>query len=97
MQQINDCLSNTNQDWEKRCDSVITLTPNPYPHSLHLLTNQLYFKLKRIRSLAIICQNQYEDEFYASIKLITVSTQLQIKDLRSQIVREACITVAYVF
>lgn len=52
------------------------------------------FQLKRIRSLAIACSSSFEDEFYAALKLISVSFTLQIKDLRSQIVREACITIA---
>lgn len=72
MSQINDCLADLNNDWEKRVDS-----------------------LKRIRSLAIACQNQYDDEFFAALKQISVSFTLQIKDLRSQIVREACITIAF--
>lgn len=72
MSQINDCLSDLNNDWEKRVDS-----------------------LKRIRSLAIACQNQYDDEFFAALKQISVSFTLQVKDLRSQIVREACITIAF--
>lgn len=72
MTQINETLSDTNNDWEKRVDS-----------------------LKRIRSLAIACSSNFEDEFYAALKLISVSFTLQIKDLRSQIVREACITIAY--
>jgi CLIP-associating protein 1/2 len=72
MSQIIDCLSDTENDWVKRVDS-----------------------LKRIRSLAIACANQYDDEFFACLKQLAVSFTLQIKDLRSQIVREACITIAY--
>jgi len=51
--------------------------------------------LRRIRSLAIACQGQYDEEFMASIKLLNTSMPNQIKDLRSQIVREACISVAF--
>jgi len=54
-----------------------------------------FFKLKRLRSLAIACMNQYEDEFFNALKQITVAFTLQVKDLRSQIVREACITIAF--
>jgi CLIP-associating protein 1/2 len=72
MQQINDCLADVNNDWEKRVDS-----------------------LKRLRSLVIVCvNNQYDDEFFAALKQLTAPFTLQIKDLRSQIVREACITIA---
>ena len=89
MQQINDCIGNPNQDWEKRVDSVC------YFFFFIVFNSLIYLiKLKRIRSLAIICQNQHEDEFFHAIRIITVSMQQQIKDLRSQIVREACITVA---
>lgn len=73
MVQINECLSDANNDWEKRVDS-----------------------LKRLRSLAIAStQNQYEEEFFVALKQISTSFCLQIKDLRSQIVREACISIAY--
>lgn len=39
--------------------------------------------------------SDYEKEFYIALKQITSSFYLQLKDLRSQIVREACITIAY--
>jgi CLIP-associating protein 1/2 len=71
MSQINDCLADLNNDWEKRVDS-----------------------LKRIRSVAIAASNQYDDEFFSTLKQIQVAFTHQIKDLRSQIVREACITIA---
>ena len=51
--------------------------------------------MKRIRSLGIACYNQYDEEYFASLKQLTLSFTNQIKDLRSQIVREACITIAY--
>lgn len=72
MSQINDCLADLNNDWEKRVDS-----------------------LKRIRSIAIATANQYDDEFFVNLKSLQVAFTNQIKDLRSQIVREACITIAY--
>ena len=43
----------------------------------------------------IACSDQYEDELYASLKQLSVYFQTQLKDLRSQIVREACISIAY--
>jgi CLIP-associating protein 1/2 len=73
MVQINECLADPNNDWEKRVDS-----------------------LKRLRSLAIAAtQNDYDEEFFVALKQITNSFCLQIKDLRSQIVREACISIAF--
>lgn len=35
------------------------------------------------------------EEFYANLKLLDVPLQASLKDLRSQVVREACITVAF--
>ncbi len=73
MVQINECLADPNNDWEKRVDS-----------------------LKRLRSLAIAAsQNDYDEEFFQALKQLTNSFGLQIKDLRSQIVREACISIAF--
>ncbi len=68
MQQINDCIGNPNQD------------------SFFFLSKKKLFsinKIKRIRSLSIFCHNQYDEEFFQSIRLITTSMQNQIKDLRS--------------
>lgn len=36
-------------------------------------------------------------EFAAELRLLELPLQLAVKDLRSQVVREACITIAYVF
>merc|ERR550532_2806089 len=47
-----------------------------------------------MRSLLIAGANQYE-EFFMGLKTLEVAFQLSVKDLRSQVVREACITVAY--
>ncbi|KHJ47953.1 HEAT repeat protein [Trichuris suis] len=50
--------------------------------------------LKRVRSLIIGGASSY-DEFYTELRTLEVPLQLACKDLRSQVVREACITVAY--
>ncbi|XP_045128218.1 CLIP-associating protein 1-like isoform X8 [Portunus trituberculatus] len=50
--------------------------------------------LKKIRSLIIAGAASYE-EFYPHLRLLEPAMQLSIKDLRSQVVREACVTVAY--
>lgn len=34
------------------------------------------------------------DEFYPSLRALEPAFQLSVKDLRSQVVREACITIA---
>ncbi|XP_066957372.1 CLIP-associating protein 1 isoform X15 [Macrobrachium rosenbergii] len=50
--------------------------------------------LKKIRSLLIAGAASYE-EFYPHLRLLEPAMQLSIKDLRSQVVREACVTIAY--
>lgn len=50
--------------------------------------------MKKIRSLVIAGATNYE-EFYVGLKQLEIPLQTTIKDLRSQVVREACITIAY--
>ncbi|KAK8736518.1 hypothetical protein OTU49_005051 [Cherax quadricarinatus] len=50
--------------------------------------------LKKLRSMLIAGASSYE-EFYPHLRLLEPAMQLSIKDLRSQVVREACVTVAY--
>ncbi|XP_068228566.1 CLIP-associating protein 2 isoform X20 [Palaemon carinicauda] len=50
--------------------------------------------LKKIRSLLIAGAASYE-EFYPHLRLLEPAMQNSIKDLRSQVVREACVTLAY--
>merc|ERR1719414_1487384 len=47
-----------------------------------------------MRSLLIAGANQYE-ELFMGLKTLEVAFQVSVKDLRSQVVREACITIAY--
>ncbi|XP_075988016.1 CLIP-associating protein isoform X2 [Anticarsia gemmatalis] len=52
--------------------------------------------LKKIRSLLTAnAHQQYPTEFYAHLKDLSVPFLVVIKDLRSQVVREACITIAH--
>lgn len=51
--------------------------------------------LKKIRSLILAGATNYE-EFYIGLKQLDIPLQATIKDLRSQVVREACITIAFV-
>lgn len=53
------------------------------------------FQLKKIRSLILSGATNYED-FYVSLRALEIPLQTSIKDLRSQVVREACITIAYI-
>lgn len=50
--------------------------------------------LRKFRSLLLAGAADY-DEFYAFLKPIEVPFQISVKDLRSQVVREACISIAY--
>ncbi|XP_056638130.1 CLIP-associating protein isoform X3 [Diorhabda sublineata] len=50
--------------------------------------------LKKIRSLCIAGATNHE-EFYVGLKNLEIPLQGTLKDLRSQVVREACITISY--
>ncbi|KRT85012.1 HEAT domain-containing protein, partial [Oryctes borbonicus] len=50
--------------------------------------------LKKIRSLVIAGASTFDD-FYTNVKLLEHPLQESIKDLRSQVARETCITIAY--
>lgn len=50
-------------------------------------------QLKKIRSLLVAGAPTY-DCFYQHLRLLDGAFKLSAKDLRSQVVREACITVA---
>lgn len=49
---------------------------------------------KRLRSLLIAGAADYE-ELYQHLRLLEHPFQISVKDLRSQVVRESCITIAY--
>lgn len=51
--------------------------------------------MKKIRSLLVAGAASY-DCFYQHLRLLDGAFKLSAKDLRSQVVREACITVAWV-
>ncbi|KAL1418798.1 hypothetical protein MTO96_005506 [Rhipicephalus appendiculatus] len=50
--------------------------------------------LRHLRSLLIAGAADYE-ELFTSLRLLEPSFQVLVRDLRSQVVREACITIAY--
>jgi len=56
--------------------------------------NKRVESLKKIRSLVLIGATKYE-EFYNNLKYLEHSFQISIKDLRSQVIRETCITIAF--
>ena len=51
-------------------------------------------QLKRLRSIVAGDADQYE-EFFRSLRQLDLPLVATVKDLRSQIVREACITLAF--
>ncbi|XP_055338977.1 CLIP-associating protein 1-like isoform X2 [Paramacrobiotus metropolitanus] len=50
--------------------------------------------LKRLRSVVLSGGDLYK-EFYSSLRFIDVSLICSVKDLRSQVVRETCVTLAF--
>ena len=50
--------------------------------------------LSSMRALLLAGAAQY-DELFMGLKTLEVAFQVSVKDLRSQVVREACITIAY--
>ncbi|KAE9538568.1 hypothetical protein AGLY_005667 [Aphis glycines] len=56
--------------------------------------NKRVDSLKKIRSLVLIGATKYE-EFFSNLRYLEHSFQVSIKDLRSQVVRETCITIAF--
>lgn len=60
---------------------LFPLYPTPHP------------QLKKVRSLLVAGAAQY-DGFFQHLRLLDPAFKLSAKDLRSQVVREACITVA---
>lgn len=67
-------------------------------HFFHICDSLLFFplsslQLKKIRSLLVAGASTY-DCFFQHLRLLDGAFKLSAKDLRSQVVREACITVA---
>jgi len=56
--------------------------------------NKRVDSLKKIRSLVLIGATKYE-EFFNNLRYLEHSFQISIKDLRSQVIRETCITIAF--
>lgn len=69
--------------------------PFVFLHIRDLLFSPLFSRrqLKKIRSLLVAGAPTY-DCFFQHLRLLDGAFKLSAKDLRSQVVREACITVA---
>lgn len=57
------------------------------------ITSRLYFQLKDLRNVVASGGHQMDD-FPALLRTVEAPVLSCIQDLRSQVVREACITVA---
>lgn len=63
-------------------------------NTMFIQTNYLInFQVKSIRSVIVAGGMEYDD-FQQSMRSLDVSLITSVKDLRSQIVRETCITLA---
>jgi CLIP-associating protein 1/2 len=55
----------------------------------------LVLQLKQLRAVLIAGAHRFPDEFFPQLRLLEMPMQASVRDLRSQVVREACVTVAY--
>lgn len=105
LNKIREICSDDKHDWDQRANAVSRFTLNAFKFSvpffffwLFVVTSSfplLPSQLKKIRSLLVAGAPTY-DCFYQHLRLLDGAFKLSAKDLRSQVVREACITVAWV-
>lgn len=96
---IRDALSDDKHDWELRVAAVRVATrPQVDPSSRRRSTDNTETscvfapQLKKVRSLMLAGAAEFEG-FPQQLRLLEASFKLSAKDLRSQVVREACITL----
>lgn len=77
------------RDLEDTLNKVRTVIADPNQE-----WNKRVDAIKKIRSLLIAGASSYE-EFYNHLRLLDVPFQISVKELRSQVVREACVTLAF--
>lgn len=100
LSKIREMLSDDKHDWEHRVVAVRVLT-----HSgggavgsggalltLSAVCAPRVLQLKKVRSLMLAGAAEHEG-FPQQLRLLEVPLKLSAKDLRSQVVREACITL----
>ncbi|KAH1014835.1 hypothetical protein HUJ05_012655 [Dendroctonus ponderosae] len=90
MKTIYATISDSSKDWNKRVEAVCLALKNAVENRADFIV----FQLKKMRSLVMAGATHYED-FYVELKRFDIALQASIKDLRSQVVRETCITIAY--
>lgn len=94
---IRDALSDDKHDWELRVAAVRVATRprvDPSSRSTDNTGMSCVFapQLKKVRSLLLAGAAEFEG-FPQQLRLLEASLKLSAKDLRSQVVREACITL----
>lgn len=95
MTKIRDVLSDDKKDWELRVAAVRRpdLSVISFEHHFKsFLTVCFPLQLKRVRSLLLAGAAEF-DGFLQQLRLMEAAFKLSAKDLRSQVVREACITL----
>lgn len=105
LNKIREICSDDKHDWDQRANAVSRSTLNALnlSVSLFLILDCCHApppynrppQMKKIRSLLVAGATTY-DCFYQHLRLLDGAFKLSAKDLRSQVVREACITVAWV-
>lgn len=107
LNKIREICSDDKHDWDQRAIAVSRFTFNFMQWNSFFLALlcvvivavcNLFFppsQLKKIRSLLLAGAPTY-DCFYQHLRLLDGAFKLSAKDLRSQVVREACFTVAWV-
>lgn len=92
---IRDALSDDKHDWELRVAAVrVPRMPPADPFKLPLkhVCSVPAPQLKKVRSLMLAGAAEFEG-FPQQLRLLEAPLKLSAKDLRSQVVREACITL----
>ncbi|KAG8523832.1 CLIP-associating protein 1, partial [Galemys pyrenaicus] len=85
------------EDFIKAFDDVPVVQVSEYLNliiSNNIIQISLFQSLKKIRSLLLAGAAEY-DSFFQHLRLLDGAFKLSAKDLRSQVVREACITLGH--
>lgn len=101
LNKIREICSDDKHDWDQRANAVSAALAAPFViffflHPSYTLPLFSFFpprQLKKIRSLLVAGAPTY-DCFFQHLRLLDGAFKLSAKDLRSQVVREACFTVA---
>jgi CLIP-associating protein 1/2 len=92
MKSIYGVIGDNTMDWEKRVDAVSDWNGMSFISVSYI--NVHILQLKKIRSMLII-NIQNSPSFPQQLKDLSIAFLDILKELRSQVIREACITIAY--